>query len=365
MTEGVVGRLLAVERVPTRTRFLLAVLCGCIAGAVTVQKNQLLPFPRDFGQVWFAARMILRGVNPYPLVGPGLAYDWPWPLLYPIPAAIVAIPFTPLPLAWSSVAFMVVGGSAFAWALMEHGYGPLFGFLGGGLHYAAEVGQWSPLFAASLVVPWIGFFFLAKPTIGFAMFVARPSWWPIVGGILLAAVAFVIQPTWVSDWLRAVHTNNQNWLPYTPYISPVLSPGGFLALLSLLRWRRPEARLIAALACVPQTPVLYETVPLFLVPRTFWQAAALVACSYAQHHVAQWLTPAQSALGENSVLAGTLLVLFLYAPCVLMVLRRSNEGEVPAWLETRIMACAPRFRRGGAELGSDRAAKSTGRSPSD
>jgi hypothetical protein len=43
-----------------------------------------------------------------------------------------------------------------------------------------------------------------------------------------------------------------------------------------VKWRRPEARLLAALACIPQTPVLYEVVPLFLLVRTFREAAVLV-----------------------------------------------------------------------------------------
>ena len=51
-------------------------------------------------------------------------------------------------------------------------------------------------------------------------------------------------------------------------------------LLAILRWRRPEARLLIALACVPQSMLLYETVPLFLVPRTFRESALLVALSY-------------------------------------------------------------------------------------
>ena len=35
---------------------------------------------RDFDQVWFAARSLLAGRNPYHEIGPGLAFDWPAPL---------------------------------------------------------------------------------------------------------------------------------------------------------------------------------------------------------------------------------------------------------------------------------------------
>jgi hypothetical protein len=332
--------------VPRNRRVALSLLLGLVAGTVTWQANVVKPWPRDFAQVWFLARSILNGVNPYPLVGPGLSFDWAWPLLYPIPAGIVAIPFAPLPSDWASVAFMVVGGATFAWALMEYGYGPLFGFFGAALHYAAETAQWSPLFAAAVVLPPISAVLLAKPTIGAAIFVARPSWWGVGGALVLALIGFVVQPTWVGDWLQAARTNNLAWLPHRPYQIPVLMPGGWLALLCLLRWRRPEARLVAALACVPQSPTLYETVPLFLVPRTFWQAATLVALSYGQHALVELLMPAPRIAGEYFDLSGRLIAVMLYAPVTAMVLRRPNEGGVPAWLDARLPPSWPSWLRG-------------------
>jgi hypothetical protein len=332
--------------VPRQRRAALSVLLGLVAGAVTWQANVVKPWPRDFEQVWFAARSIVAGVNPYPLVGPGLAFDWPWPLLYPIPAALVATPLVPLPASWASVVFMVIGGAAFAWALMEHGYGPLFGFFGAALHDAAEVAQWSPLFAASVVVPSISALFLAKPTIGAAMFVARPSWWAVGGALVLALIAFGVQPTWIGDWLNAVRANRAAWLPYHPYQFPVAVPGGWLSLLCLLRWRRPEARLVAALACVPQTPMLYETVALFLVPRSFWEATALLALSYGQHAILQQLLPPPQLAGEYLEVGGRLIAVMLYIPATVMVLRRANVGAVPQWIESRIPRSWPHWLRG-------------------
>ena len=35
---------------------------------------------RDFDQVWFAARALFAGQNPYRESGPGLQFDWPAPL---------------------------------------------------------------------------------------------------------------------------------------------------------------------------------------------------------------------------------------------------------------------------------------------
>ena len=116
-------------------------------------------------------------------------------------------------------------------------------------------------------------------------------------------------------------------------MAPVTRPGSFLALLCLLRWRRPEARLVAALACVPQTPMLYEAVPLFLVPRTVFEAATLVVLSFA----AMTLT-AVSRQGGFGIAPGNwdIALFLLYAPCTAMVIRRPNVGSLPSWIESRL-----------------------------
>src|SRR5689334_427156 len=160
------------RRVPVFHRLLLSILLGGVSGGVTLQKALRIPYSCDFGPVWFAARAILRGADPYALIGAGRAYEWPWPFLFPLPAAIVAIPVAPLSRVLATVLFSFLAGAAFAWALMEHGYGPLFGFFGGALHYAAETAQWSPLLAAAVVVPPLSFLLIAKPNIGAAIFVA-------------------------------------------------------------------------------------------------------------------------------------------------------------------------------------------------
>jgi hypothetical protein len=64
------------------------------------------------------------------------------------------------------------------------------------------------------------------------------------------------------------------------HVAPVLRPGGWLLLLALIRWRTPEGRLLAALACVPQTGGLYDTLPLFLTIRHRAQGYALAALGF-------------------------------------------------------------------------------------
>src|SRR5689334_6881561 len=60
----------------------------------------------DFAQLWYAARAWRYGMNPYDVVGPGRAFPWPFPLLYPLPAVIVAVPFSFLPVRLAEALFL-------------------------------------------------------------------------------------------------------------------------------------------------------------------------------------------------------------------------------------------------------------------
>jgi hypothetical protein len=171
---------------------------------VTLQKNMREPTHRDFEQVWFAARALLSGAHPYSLVGPGLAFDWPFPLVYPLPAAVIAIPLAPFPALVATVLFSTLAGVTFSWALMEYGYGPLFGFFSMPVRAAFETVQWSPLLAASTVISPLAVLLVAKPTVGGALFLARHSRWAFLGAIQFGGAAFVIQPAWFADWLAAI-----------------------------------------------------------------------------------------------------------------------------------------------------------------
>jgi hypothetical protein len=142
-------------------------------------------------------------------------------------------------------------------------------------------------------------------------------------------------------WLTALHATRFERGQGNPYVPPVFMPWGFLVLAAAARWRRPEARLLAALACVPQTLLMYESVPLFLIPRTWFESIGLVVLSY----VANSQMVNTGVIGHDVDHSGRLLVLWLYLPATLMVLRRPNEGVVPAWLEAR-MAQWPAWVRG-------------------
>jgi hypothetical protein len=329
--------------VPFKRRIAIAVALGLLAGIRTWNISRTTLVSRDFGQVWFAARALLAGHDPYSVIGPHRPFEWPAPLFYPLPAAVLATPLAALSELWATCIFAAVGGAFLAWALMEHGYPPLLGFASSAVVFSAELAQWSPLLTAGVVLAPLSLCWVAKPTIGAALFACRPTWWPVAGAVVLTGVAFLLQPHWVESWRHALEATTSVRGVGFPYIAPVLMPGGFLALLALLRWRRPEARLIAAMACVPQTLLLYEAVPLFLVPRTLWETGLMVFLSY----VALGRMPHGEAFAADIDASGKVIVLLLYLPATLIVLRRPNEGVLPAWIERRI-ARVPRWIAGAS-----------------
>jgi hypothetical protein len=325
--------------VPAKHRLLLSVVMGLLAACMAAFRAATESHARDFDALWNAARALLAGQDPYS-VTPGV--------LYPLPSIVAAIPWALVSSHTAANALcMFVGATAFAWALMEHGTAPLFGMGSASLLYAAQVVQWTPMLAGSVAIAPLTLLLITKPQTGLAIFCARPTWWAVVGGLSCIAVAFALDPTWLQSW-RASLALSGGHLGVAPtgfpYTAPMLLPGGALILLAVVRWRRPEARLLVALACAPQSMLLYETVLLFLVPRTFRESALLVALSYIALDITGQPFP---DLAQYAVASGRISIFLLYLPCVVMVLRRPNEGLVPDWLERRIAAW-PLWLRGVA-----------------
>lgn len=323
--------------VVTRRRAWIALVCGLAAGGFAFVTAVNRAYPRDFAQVWYASRVLLSGGNPYDAIGPGRAFPWPWPFYYPLPAAVATLPLAPLSSPLASALFMAAGVGLFAWAITENGMEPAVGLGSASVLFAVEAVQWSPLLVASVVVAPVGVFLICKPNIGAALFLARPNWWALLGGLALLALSFALVPHWLTSWHAAATVPNG-------FKAPLLFPGGIFVLLALSRWRRPEARLLVALACVPQTTLLYETVPLFLVPRTIRESALLTLVSYGVAYYTARYGAAQNYAQWVSI-SGRAITLAMYLPTTAMVLVRSNEGAIPDWLELRL-AGLPSWLRG-------------------
>lgn len=262
---------------------------------------------------------MLHGGNPYQLIGPGMVYDWPWRLIYPLTAMAAALPFALFPQIPATLAFVFLGSALLAYSVTRNAWYPLLMCTSAAFLIAAGAAQWSPLLTAAIGLPVLGVFFAAKPTVGFALAVAgsnRLRVYALGGGLILLLVSLVLSPGWPIAWFRSLSTATQ-------VAAPLLRMGGVTILIALLRWRRADARLIVTLACVPQTGSWYEILPLFLVAESATEMMILVGVSSLGYLVQDSIMTASNETDYNRQV-GALMVAFAYLPAVILVLRRPN-----------------------------------------
>lgn len=301
-----------------RRRVVVAVVVGvaCAIHAAVLVRRWPLVVP-DFDQLWVAARAWRSGADPYAAVSAG----FPYPLFYPFTAVVFVLPFSLLPLAAARCLFVGLGAGLLAYAVTARGWWMLWLFLGNNVRNALQTAQWSTWLTAAALVPWVGLVFAAKPTIGLAIFGSRPSRLGLGLAAVLVALSLLIWPGWPFSWWIAVHTTAES------YRAPITRPFGWILLLALLRWRDPDGRLLAFLACVPHTSAIYETVELYLVCRTRAEVAILAFLSY----VVQFLAPEREypSFAIRLTAEWPLLFAFMYLPALFIVLRRSVSQHGP------------------------------------
>lgn len=299
---------------PSRsTRVLVGFAMGIIAGACVLMANDGPDAVSDWDQCWLAGRALLHGRSPYAAVNSETS---PWPLIYPLPAVLVSLPFTLLPLSLGRAFFAGVSSGLLAYALSARWIG-LLPFLSGAYMWALLGVGWTPLLIAAVLLPWLSFLLLVKPTTGSALWLGWPSRRAVVGIVVLLGVSFAIEPDWVSQWRAGLSAN----IIY--HVSPVMRPFGWVLLLALLRWRRPEGRFLTAFALIPQAAMPYDPLPLLLIPRTLLERAIFVAGTqlvamyglanlhrFSPGGMAEKLWPATLVLG--------------YLPALVMVLRMKD-----------------------------------------
>ncbi len=275
--------------------------------------------PSDFQPLWEATRAWWHGTNPYTIPGP---FEWSQHfLVYPMPAVLVALPFAALPLRWADSLFVATGFGALAFVLTRDRWkraGPPWVFASIAAVFVAQHSQWSMLMTAAPFVPAaLGFVLVCKPSIGLALFAARPSKAAAIGCAILTILSLLVFPGWPRAWWDATR-------PIAHVVgAPVLHTGGILILAALARWRRADARLLVALAVVPQTPMVHEAVPLFLIAETLEEGAILAALTLLQLAALYRLGPYADQAAFYAM-SGQLMVWCLYLPCTIMVCRRPN-----------------------------------------
>jgi hypothetical protein len=308
-------------------RILFALAMALAAAVVTGIRIYFIPGMSDFGPVWYGAHALLHGVNPYQTFGPGLAVPYDWHLYYPATAMVAALPLGLISEPVASMVFACLSAALLAYGITRDSWDRAWIFFSASFVTAAKSAQWSPLIAAAFFLPALGFVVACKPSLGLAVGVSTPSRKTlavaVIGGIVLGAIGLVLLPTWPMEWWKSVRTGVE-------LNAPITRPAGFLVALALLRWRQPEARLLFAMACVPQTSSWYETLIPLLVARTKREMQVMVFASGIGYLSQIALLDAKAEIATTDI--GVLMVVFVYLPALAIVLRRPNEGDLPAWV---------------------------------
>ena len=292
----------------------------------------------DFGFPLSAAHHLLVGRDPYAEMVPG-APGAAGAFLYPLPAAIVAMPFAGFAAHHAGAAFVGLSAALLSYALAANGWWRLLALMSPAFLLSFSVANWPPLLLASALLPGLGWLAAAKPNLGLVAFAYQPRWSTVIGVVAIVGLSVLWLPSWPVGWLS--HVARQE-ISHPPTIA---WPLGAIGLAGLLRWRTPEGRVLAAFTLVPVSVFPYDHLMLWLVPRSFREALFLTWTA--------WLT-APAVLGFNAEASRTTLLLIqggitlgTVVPCAFLVLRRPNVGPAPAWVE-RFVAGWPKWARGTA-----------------
>jgi hypothetical protein len=302
---------------------MVAAVFGVGFGAASWYMSGRFLADYDFAVFQRAARAVLALENPYATVLGELPGVHGVPVFFsPMPMALVVLPLVAVPLRVACALFVGVSASVLAFAsITARGPWGLFVFANAAFLIGASAGQVAPLVTAGAFLPslaWLGVF---KPNLGLAMLAQFRSWRALATttAIMLAigAVSLVVRPSWPLDWIRNAAGSRY-------HVAMIRAPGGFILLLALLRWRRPEARLLLTLALVPTTPAAYDVLPLFAIPETRNEMLVLCLVSFAAQACVRGslLVPHERAAYFASAVPAFLWL--VYVPALIMVLRRPN-----------------------------------------
>jgi hypothetical protein len=308
-------------------RIVVALLVGLLASIFPIGRAYLLHgHGVDFNQIYAGARFLLTGVDPYTSIGPGRAFDWPWPLLYPLPALIVTMPLALLPLAAAQGVFIGVSTVTLAYLLSASGWWRLAILLSPSFFVAAMFAQWTPLVCAAVLAPWLAWVVLVKPSVGLVPIATTTKRRDVIVaaviGAALLAISFCLQPHWFTEW--------SSQLQGGPQLSLVGTPLGWLLLLAALRWRQRDARMLVALAIVPHTITISETLYLLLIPRTFREVLIFCILSWLVYAFQCAHLPALPEPAATAALCRTMrlpILILMYLPALALGLSRPNRQE--------------------------------------
>jgi hypothetical protein len=323
------SRVMGAQKVSgaTRRRIGISLAVGLFVALVAYLHAHFTPWTFDIDQTVQGMGVLWRHQDPYAVMGPhGSVVVMGFRLFYPLPALLVTAPVAWLPLEVARTLLLAAGSAWLAYALAAGDRWRLVTLASAPFLYSILVGGWEPAMMAAALTPGAAIMYLVKPNEGLAFAIGtgpitRRVLLGVGAAVLLLVVSLVVLPSWPFDWRASLATAEH-------FSAPIQHAGGFLVLLALLKWRRPEARILAVMACVPQTLFPYASLPLFLVPRTRVELLVLAGLSYIPVFVLH-ANRSLNFIGMNQHV-GAAITLALYLPCVVMVLRRPNVTAAPS-----------------------------------
>jgi hypothetical protein len=225
------------------------------------------------------------------------------------------------------ISFATIGGAVLGFAIGRDQFRRIGLVFSAAFMIAIWRDQWSPFILAAFTLPAVALAIFAKPNLAVVYLAGRRTkreWtWILSLSAAIVAVSTAIRPTWMTEWWGALST-----VPYV--VAPVMRPGGFLLLAAVLRWKRPDARVLLALACVPQTPSLYDLLPLFIIARTTREVALLTLLTNVLFGLVLYDGPFAD-FNSYAHRLGNLATFVVYLPMLLLVLRRPNvSADAPS-----------------------------------
>jgi hypothetical protein len=278
----------------------------------------------DFTWWWRAGHALLSGQSPYRTIDATGPYPFREGFLYPLPAAVVSVPFALLDMPRGFVVFGAVSAGVLAFGLTRDGYWRLPALMSMPMLTCMSNGQWAPLITAAALSPAFAWLAAVKPTLGGAVIAARPTPLRIALVVAFGLITVVIWPWWPREYLAELGLREKS-----NYTTPLLLFPGPVLVAALLRWRRPEARLLFVMACAPQNLGWYDQVPLSIIPGTFRQVLVFSLLSYVPLFLVPFVRDPASTAHSYEILS-RMVICACYLPCLIAVLARPNEGEVPA-----------------------------------
>lgn len=255
-----------------------------------------------------AAQALLNGNDPYAC---SLGSHLPTNML---PTALLVIPITFLEPNFAASLMIAASTALLVWGLLRDGdYWRLLLLLAFPFWHCVQVANWTILLVAVAFLPWLYPLLIVKPHAAIPVAFNRFSLRGTMIGSSIVILAFVILPDWPMRWWMTAQSYSGNALVLQFPLAAVI-------LLALVRWRAERARYLILCALAPWR-AFYDYLLLFTIPQTPRQLLILICCSWLAYFC--WFFWPITNMGVY-------IFGWLYLPCLIWVMRDTNQGALTA-----------------------------------